>query len=409
MIRSIFILTDKGDIIIEKHWRGFLNRAIVDQFVNEISKYENLNDVPPVITTSKFYLIHYHQNDVFLLCPVQGDVPPLLVVEFLARLVEIFKEYFGPISEDVLKNNFVIIYQLLEEVMDSGLPFTTELNILKEMIAPPSLMNLPTFARDKKIELPEELNTVVPWRHPVKYTSNEIFFDIIEEMDSVVDINGMVITSSIYGSVNCQSKLSGMPDLTLRWANPRLLDDASFHPCVRYNRYEMDRVISFIPPDGNFCLMKYRIYQTIQPPLYCKPSITFHETGGKLNIMVGPKNCGDKSVEDVLVTIPFPKCVATTNLEATIGSVSYDDRTKLYKWYIPKLPKDKTPMLSGSVSLAPGAAPPESNPTVRVGFTVNMFCASGLRVESLALHNESYKPFKGVKSITKSGKFQVRC
>jgi AP-3 complex subunit mu len=68
----------------------------------------------------------------------------------------------------------------------------------------------------------------------------------------------MVITSSIYGTVNCQCRLSGMPDLTLRWSNPRLIDDASFHPCVRYNRYEMDRVISFVPPDGNFNLMKYR-------------------------------------------------------------------------------------------------------------------------------------------------------
>jgi len=66
-------------------------------------------------------------------------------------------------------------------------------------------------------------------------------------------------------------------------------------------------------------------------------------------------------------------------------------------------------MLEGSVSLVPGAHPPECNPTVRVGFTVPMFCASGIKVESLALHNESYKPYKGVKFITRSGKFQVRC
>jgi hypothetical protein len=63
--------------------------------------------------------------------------------------------------------------------------------------------------------------------------------------------------------------------------------------------------------------------------MYCKPSFTFHETGAKVNIMVGPKNCGDKPVEDVLITIPFPKCVATTNLEPTIGTITYDDRTKV--------------------------------------------------------------------------------
>lgn len=25
----------------------------------------------------------------------------------------------------------------------------------------------------------------------------------------------------------------GMPDLTLRFSNPRVIDDVSFHPCVR--------------------------------------------------------------------------------------------------------------------------------------------------------------------------------
>ena len=68
----------------------------------------------------------------------------------------------------------------------------------------------------------------------------------------------MVISSSIFGTVETLCKLSGMPDLTLRWNNPRLFDDASFHPCVRLSKYEMDRVVSFVPPDGQFTLMKYR-------------------------------------------------------------------------------------------------------------------------------------------------------
>lgn len=41
--------------------------------------------------------------------------------------------------------------------------------------------------------------------------------------------------------------------------NPRLLDDVSFHPCVRFKRWETERVLSFIPPDGNFILMNYHV------------------------------------------------------------------------------------------------------------------------------------------------------
>lgn len=44
-----------------------------------------------------------------------------------------------------------------------------------------------------------------------------------------------------------------------RAQNPRLLDDVSFHPCVRFKRWEAERILSFIPPDGNFRLLSYHV------------------------------------------------------------------------------------------------------------------------------------------------------
>lgn len=37
------------------------------------------------------------------------------------------------------------------------------------------------------------------------------------------------------------------------------LEDIRFHQCVRLSRFETDRTISFIPPDGEFELMSYRL------------------------------------------------------------------------------------------------------------------------------------------------------
>ena len=37
------------------------------------------------------------------------------------------------------------------------------------------------------------------------------------------------------------------------------LEDVTFHQCVRLGKFDADRTISFIPPDGEFVLMKYRI------------------------------------------------------------------------------------------------------------------------------------------------------
>ena len=42
--------------------------------------------------------------------------------------------YFGKITEDNIKNNFVLIYELLDEVLDYGYPQNTDSGILKTFI-----------------------------------------------------------------------------------------------------------------------------------------------------------------------------------------------------------------------------------------------------------------------------------
>ena len=34
------------------------------------------------------------------------------------------------------------------------------------------------------------------------------------------------------------------------------IDDVSFHQCVKLGKFDMDRTISFVPPDGEFQLMR---------------------------------------------------------------------------------------------------------------------------------------------------------
>lgn len=47
-----------------------------------------------------------------------------------------------------------------------------------------------------------------------------------------------------------------------------VMEDVKFHQCVRLSRFESDRTISFIPPDGESELMSYRI-NTHVSPLQC--------------------------------------------------------------------------------------------------------------------------------------------
>ncbi len=92
-----------------------------------------------------------------------------------------------------------------------------------------------------------------------------------------------------------------MPDLSLSFVNPRLFDDVSFHPCVRFRRWESERVLSFVPPDGNFRLMSYHIgaQNMVSIPLYIRHHISFKEVGGgKIEIQIGPKQTMGKLVNN---------------------------------------------------------------------------------------------------------------
>lgn len=97
--------------------------------------------MPPVVATSKYYLISIFREDIFMLATTTGETQPLLVIEFLHRVFEIFEDYFGTVEETTIKENFATVYQLLEEMMDFGYPLTTEPNALKAMIKPNSVLS----------------------------------------------------------------------------------------------------------------------------------------------------------------------------------------------------------------------------------------------------------------------------
>ena len=160
-----------------------------------------------------------------------GETQPLLVIEFLHRVFDILEEYIGSVEENTIKENFSTVYQLLEEMMDFGYPLTTEPNALKAMIKPSGnaisrLTSGMMGSSNVSDILPDGTISNMPWRKTgVKYAQNEMYLDIIEEMDAILDKNGSIISSEVSGTIEANSRLSGVPDLALIFANPNLIDD----------------------------------------------------------------------------------------------------------------------------------------------------------------------------------------
>lgn len=49
-------------------------------------------------------------------------------------ILQVFSEYFKELEEESIRDNFVIIYELLDELMDFGYPQTTDSKILQEWV-----------------------------------------------------------------------------------------------------------------------------------------------------------------------------------------------------------------------------------------------------------------------------------
>jgi AP-3 complex subunit mu len=65
-----------------------------------------------------------------------------LPLSFLHTLVSVLKLYLGdPLTEESIRENFDVVYQLLEEMLDeTGQPLNTEYNALRDIVREPSWM-----------------------------------------------------------------------------------------------------------------------------------------------------------------------------------------------------------------------------------------------------------------------------
>ncbi|XP_046843923.1 AP-3 complex subunit mu-1-like isoform X1 [Xenia sp. Carnegie-2017] len=350
MIHSLFIINHSGDIFLEKHWRSVLGRSVCDYFFEAQGKATSPEDIPPVIATGFSYLISIFRHDLFFVSVVENEVPPLFVIEFLHRVVDLIKEYFSDCTEAIIKENCVIVYELLEEMLDNGFPLATESNDLKELIRPPSIVrnvvNKVTGDSNMSSHLPTGQLSNVPWRRTgVKYANNEIYFDVAESIDAIIDKQGSTIFSEIQGTIDCNCKLSGMPDLNMCFTNPRILEDVSFHPCLRFRRWESERILSFVPPDGRFRLISYNVATGVNMlPLFAKPRVLFQEGGsGRFELSISSKPVMGKNIENVVVTVPFPKQVLNLNLTTNVGTYSFDPIKKELSWEIGKIQSQTPP------------------------------------------------------------------
>lgn len=90
-----------------------LRRNAVDAFrVNVIHARQQVRS--PVTNIARTSFFHVKRSNIWLAAVTKQNVNAAMVFEFLYKMCDVMTAYFGKISEENIKNNFVLIYELLD-------------------------------------------------------------------------------------------------------------------------------------------------------------------------------------------------------------------------------------------------------------------------------------------------------
>jgi len=252
-----------------------------------------------------------------------------------------------------------------------------------------------------------------------------VFLDVVEKINLLVASNGTLLRSEILGSIKMRSFLSGMPELRLG-LNDRVqfestgrsakgkaieMEDVNFHQCVKLSRFESDRTISFVPPDGEFELMTYRLNTNVKPLIWIEAIVERHKNS-RVEYMVKARSQFKQrsTANNVEIVIPVPPDADTPKFKASIGTVKYAPEKDAILWSVKQFPGGKEFYMRAHFGLPSiSDEDPASKRPITVHFEIPYFTVSGIQVRYLKIIEKSgYQALPWVRYITQSGDYQIR-
>lgn len=431
MIGGLFIYNHKGEVLISRVYRDDIGRNAVDAFrVNVIHARQQVRS--PVTNIARTSFFHIKRSNIWLAAVTKQNVNAAMVFEFLLKMCDVMQAYFGKISEENVKNNFVLIYELLDELLDFGYPQNTDTGILKTFI---TQQGIKSVSREEQAAITSQVTGQIGWRREgIKYRRNELFLDAFEYVNLLMSPQGQVLSAHVAGKVIMKSYLSGMPeckfgindkivvdskgkagDEATRSKSAIAIDDCQFHQCVKLSKFETEHAISFIPPDGEYELMRYRTTKDISLPFRVIPLV--REVGRtKLEVKVVIKSNFKPSLlaQKIEVRIPTPLNTSGVQLICMKGKAKYKASENAIVWKIKRMGGMKESQISAEIELLQTDSKKKwTRPPISMNFEVP-FAPSGFKVRYLKvfepkLNYSDHDVIKWVRYIGRSGLYETRC
>lgn len=428
MLSSFMIVNLRGDVLVYREYSDAVKRLEFNEFSTYLLSTKGLKENPVIYFNGVSYF-YIKQKDLFIIVSTKANPNAAMVFQFLYQFLNICKAYFAQeLNDSTVRKNFVIIYELLDEILDYGVPQITEPEVLKRYILEGGLKLEQLSDFDKLKQITMQATGANSWRPDgIFYKKNNIYIDLIETVNLTFSNKGQVLKFDIAGAIECKCELSGMPECKFGMNDKLLLqrdfannapgernqvviNDLKFDQCVKLSKFDKERAITFIPPDGKFTLMNYRISDATQVPI--KLMCLFSKSGNKMEykIKMRAEFESANSAENIELKIPIPDATVKKNTNPGVGKAKFESDQNAIIWRIKKFQGGKEALLRVDLELSKDWNEAEWNrPPISLNFNIPMFTVSGVKVSFLKIMEKSgYKPYKWIRYLTKSGEYTHR-
>ena len=416
MISQVFILSARGDILINRDLRHDLIKDTPEIFFRNVKLSKE--DHPPVFNIDGINYIFLHKYSIYVVATTRFNVSPSLVFEYMNQIIKVIKDFCGVLSEEAIRKNFVLIYEIIDEMMDFGYPQLTSTEKVKDYIVSP-----PEICQNVHIPRRNIFNTdtikIGATYNPITESKNrnEIFVDVIEKLNVLFNSSNNVINSSIDGFIRMKSYLTGTPSLKLTLNMDSYFEDYNFNECVEDADFNFNRKLVINPPQGEFIVMNYRISREFTHPFKIFTFLN-QESPYKIELTIKVRCELPKEYNAKLVAVKFtvPESVSSVYpdlpKDAKDQKVSYKENEKTVEWKVEQFKGESEHTLNVKISLSKEVGMyqirREIGP-IKMNFEINQLNVSSLKIKNLLIEGtEKEKPNKWVRYITTSNSYVSR-
>ena len=184
-VSQLFILSRRGDTIIYRDFRFEIKKSN-EIFFRRVNLLSDDEESPPIFNEEGINFIYFKRSNLYFTIATLENGSPNFYIEILEKLMRVIKDHCGEFTEESIKKNFVLIYEIIDEMIDFGFPQLSSTEQVKQFVCNEpivSLKNINTIKEmfNKNVKSNENTKKSIIITNDAK-SKNEIYVDIFEKV-----------------------------------------------------------------------------------------------------------------------------------------------------------------------------------------------------------------------------------